>query len=445
MENLPFNHAREVLKKIYFVDIATLKDVPSNTSIKPESVEFHDNVEFRKEIEEAKIDQSIDIDDRYFRCHSQAPRDFYILKYSQYKRIPDVVVWPKSHEDVETIVRLANKHNVAIIPVGGCTNVTYANNCPEGEKRMIVSLDTTQMNRMLWIDAKSMLACFEAGISGMDLERTLQERGFIMGHEPDSVEFSTLGGWIATRSSGIKQHAYGNIEGIVVSTKLVTSVGVLAKDFIAPRVSMGPEFEHFVLGSEGTLGVITEVIVRIHNLPKVRRYGSIAFPTFELGIDCFHECARNNVIPSSLRLLDNVHVQFGHVLRFNSSLVGEILDRLKKFGLTKILRYDENSFSIATYLIEGDKKIVDQDEDRLIDIAKNHGGIKAGEKYGKLGYLLTFTVGYTRDMMFRVGVLADSMETSVSWDKCKNCIEKVGKLFYSEVERLGVKGRILFR
>lgn len=378
------------------MDVATLKDVPTNRSIDPDSVEFSDNPEFRKEIEAAKIDQSIDIEDRYFRCHSQAPRDFYILKYSQYKRIPDVVIWPKSHEDVETIVKLANKYNVAIIPVGGCSNVTYANNCPEGEKRMIVCLDMTQMNRLLWLDSNSLLAKFEAGIAGMDLERTLQERGFMMGHEPDSVEFSTLGGWIATRSSGIKQHAYGNIEGIVVSTKCVTSVGVLAKNYIAPRVSMGPEIEHFVLGSEGTLGVITEVVVRIHNLPKVRRFGSIVFPTFELGIDCFHDCARNNVIPASLRLLDNVHVQFGHVLRYNSSMIGEIMDRLKEFGLTKILRFNENSFSIATYLFEGEKKVVDQQEDRLMEIAHSHGGIKAGEKYGKMGYLMTFTVGYTR-------------------------------------------------
>lgn len=384
------------MKKIYFVDIATLKDIPSNTSINPDSVEFFDNVEFRKEIEAANIDQSIDIDDRYFRCHSQAPRDFYILKYSQYKRIPDVVIWPKTHQDVEKVVTLANKYNVAIIPVGGCSNVTYANNCPETEKRTIASLDMTQMNRMLWLDSNSMLACFEAGIAGMDLERTLQERGFIMGHEPDSVEFSTLGGWIATRSSGIKQHVYGNIEDIVVATKCVTSVGVLAKNFIAPRVSMGPEFEHFVLGSEGTLGVITEVVVKIHNIPKVRRFGSIAFPTFELGIDCFHEVARNNVIPSSLRLLDNVHVQFGHVLRFNTSLVGEIMDRVKKFGLTRILGFDENKFSVATYLVEGDKKDVDQQEDKLLDIAKKFGGVKAGAKYGRMGYLLTFTVGYTR-------------------------------------------------
>lgn len=380
------------------MDLTDLKEIPTNDSIDPESVVFVDNPEFRSEIEKAGIEQSISVEDRYFRCHSQAPRDFYILKYSQYKRIPDIVMWPKSHQEVVTVVNLANKLNVVIIPVGGCSNVTCANNCPENEIRTIVCLDLTQMNRMLWLDSNSMIACFEAGIAGMDLERTLQARGFIMGHEPDSIEFSTLGGWVATRSSGIKQQAYGNIEDIVVSTKTVTPIGVLEKSFIAPRVSMGPEFDHVVLGSEGTLGVITEVVVKIHNLPEVRRFGSIVFPDFLSGIHFLHECARQNVIPSSLRLLDNTHVQFGLALKFNSSLIGDIFDTIKHIGLTKLLRYGEDSFSFSTYLVEGEKKMVNQLESRLVSIAWKYWGIKAGEKYGKVGYLMTFTVGYTRVM-----------------------------------------------
>lgn len=395
-ENLPMTQARKVLKKVYSVDVATLKDVPSNNTINPEAVEFHDNVEFRSEIETAEIEHSINIEDRYFRCHSQAPRDFYILKHSQYKRIPDVVIWPKSHREVVTVVKLANKHNVVIIPVGGLSNVTCANNCPENETRTIVSLDLTQMNRMLWLDSTSMIACFEAGIAGMDLERTLQRRGFVMGHEPDSIEFSTLGGWIATRSSGIKQAAYGNIEDIVVSTKFVTSIGVLEKSFIAPRVSMGPELEHVILGSEGTLGVITEVVVRIHHLPKVRRFGSVVFPHFSAGIEFLQECARQNVVPSSLRLLDNVHIKFGLALKTNFSLI----DKLKTMALTKIIGFGEDSFCISTYLVEGEKKLVDQQEESIIKIARRYSGIKAGENFGKVGYMMTFTVGYTRVNIF---------------------------------------------
>lgn len=296
------------------------------------------------------------------------------------------------------IVKAANTHNVVIIPIGGLTNVTCANNCPEHETRMIVSLDMTQMNRMLWINETSMLACFETGIAGQDLEKTLSARGFVMGHEPDSVEFSTLGGWIATRSSGIKQQKYGNIEDIVLSTKTVTSIGVLGKSFIAPRVAMGPELDQCILGSEGTLGVVTEAIVRIHKLPEVRRFGAVVFPTLSAGIKCFHECSRSDWLPSSLRLLDNTHVKYGSSFRNNASIFGEIYDRVGQIALTNrfLLGYEENSYSIATYLIEGDKKTVNEKEEKFVKIAKNHGGFKAGEKYGKQGYLMTFTVGYSR-------------------------------------------------
>jgi alkyldihydroxyacetonephosphate synthase len=219
-----------------------------------------------------------------------------------------------------------------------------------------------------------------------------------MGHEPDSVEFSTLGGWIATRSSGIKQQAYGNIEDIVVQTKTVTSVGVLEKSFVAPRVAMGPELEHCVLGSEGTLGVVTEAIVRIHELPKVRRFGGIIFPSLSAGIGCLHECSRSDFLPSSLRLLDNIHVKYGSAFRFNDSIFGEIFDRIGQIALTNrfMLGYEENSYALATYLIEGDKKTVNEKEQKFVKVAKKHSGFKTGEKYGKRGYFMTLTVGYSR-------------------------------------------------
>lgn len=402
VDGVAFSYARELFKKFFFVDIANLTDTPKNNTISEDAVEFHDSAEFRLEIEAANIDSSISIDDRSFRSHSQAPRDFYVLKFAQFKRIPDIVIWPKCHREVVTIVKLANKHNVVIIPAGGLSNVTCANNCPEGETRTIVCLDLTQMNRMLWLDKKSMIACFEVGVAGQDLERTLEERGFVMGHEPDSVEFSTLGGWIATRSSGIKQQVYGNIEDIIVSTKFVTSIGVLEKSFIAPRVSMGPELEQIVLGSEGMLGVITEAVVRIHDLPEVRQYGSFVFPNLLSGIDFLRECSRRKVVPSSLRLLDNFHVQFGLALRFNSSCFGELVDRMKKAALTSIMGFDEYSYSMATYLVEGEKNSVDRQEDSLITVAKKHGGIQSGAKYGKRGYLMTFTVGYSRVSKFKI-------------------------------------------
>jgi alkyldihydroxyacetonephosphate synthase len=116
---------------------------------------------------------------------------------------------------VERIVQLANKHNVVIVPYGGGTNVTQALMLQEEEKRMIVSLDMNRMTKILWVDTENMMAKVQAGIMGQDLERELKVYGCCSGHEPDSMEFSTLGGWVSTRASGMKKNNYGNIEDIV--------------------------------------------------------------------------------------------------------------------------------------------------------------------------------------------------------------------------------------
>jgi alkyldihydroxyacetonephosphate synthase len=125
------------------------------------------------------------------------------------------VVYPFTSEQVEIIVKLANKHNVVVVPYGGGTNVTQSLMLPTTEKRMILSVDMSRMNAIKWVDKENNMACVQAGISGQDLERDLKVYGVCSGHEPDSMEFSTLGGWISTRASGMKKNTYGNIEDIV--------------------------------------------------------------------------------------------------------------------------------------------------------------------------------------------------------------------------------------
>lgn len=150
-------------------------------------------MKFREKLGAEKIDYSMNFEDRFYRGHAQSSIDIFTSVYGNFKRIPDIVVWPRTHDEVVKIVKAANESNVAIIVYGGGSNVTSSTKCPESEKRMIVSLDTTQMNRLLWINEESMLACFESGVSGQDLEKVLNSKGYTMGHEPDSIEFSTLG------------------------------------------------------------------------------------------------------------------------------------------------------------------------------------------------------------------------------------------------------------
>ena len=138
----------------------------------------------------------------------------------------------------------------------------------------------------------------------------LNARGLCVGHEPDSLEFSSLGGWVATRASGMKKNIYGNIEDILVRVRMVTARGTVEKSCQVPRMSTGPDIHHFIMGSEGTLGVITEVSLRIRPLPECKVYGSIVFPTFDIGVACVREIAKQRCAPASIRLMDNEQFVF---------------------------------------------------------------------------------------------------------------------------------------
>ena len=205
----------------------------------------------------------------------------------------------------QKMVDLANKHNVVLVPYGGGTNVTQALMLNPEEKRMIVSVDMTRLSKIKWVDKTNMTACIEAGIIGQDLERELKNYGVMCGHEPDSVEFSSLGGWISTRASGMKKNTYGNIEDIVLNVRLVTSKGIYQKLSDWPRISNGPDLNHMVMGSEGNFGIITEAVLRIRPIPAVKRYGSILFYNFETGMKFMEEMAKHRIYPASIRLVDN--------------------------------------------------------------------------------------------------------------------------------------------
>ncbi|CAG5125360.1 unnamed protein product, partial [Candidula unifasciata] len=398
------------------------------------------NEAFIADLRRTSISHSDDCQDRLFRAHGHTLHEIFLLREGKFDRIPDLVVWPMSHDDVVKVVELACKHNVVIIPFGGGTSVSLAVECPLEEKRMIISLDTSQMNRILWIDEKNLTMRAECGIIGQDLERKLAEKGFCTGHEPDSMEFSTLGGWVATRASGMKKNLYGNIEDLLVHVRMVTPRGVMEKNCQVPRMSSGPDIHHFILGSEGTLGVITEVTLKIRPLPPCKKYGSIVFPDFEHGVNCMREVAKQRCAPASIRLMDNEQFQFGHALKVESkSLVTSFMDGLKKFYITKLKGFDPSKLAVATLLFEGTKEEVAAQEKRVYEIASKFRGIPGGADNGERGYMLTFVIAYLRDIAFDYCVVAESFETSVPWDRCLDLCQNVKERLYRECKDNGIQ------
>lgn len=381
-----------------------------------------DNAPFLRELKgSTKVDFSLEGIDRLVRCHGQTLNDIYSLWHHKFRRIPDVVVWPRCHDEVVQLVRLAHKHNVMLLPYGGGTSVSGAITCPQNERRMICVLDTSQMNRLLWLNKENLTVCFESGIVGQDLERVLREKGLTVGHEPDSYEFSTLGGWVATRASGMKKNVYGNIEDLVVRVRMVTPSGTLERECSAPRVSCGPDFNHMILGSEGTLGVITEVVLKVRPLPSVRRYGSLAFPNFEQGVLFMREVARRRCQPASVRLMDNEQFMFGQALKPEKSWWSSFVDGLKQRYVTAWKGIDLNEICAATLLFEGVEKEVQRQESLIYEIAAKFKGFPAGGQNGERGYVLTFVIAYIRVSFFFYFSLMEKLKHSFYFNRTLPC------------------------
>ncbi|CAG09989.1 unnamed protein product [Tetraodon nigroviridis] len=406
------------------------------------------NDAFVEELKSTGLPISFEAEDRVFRGHGHCLHEIFALREGKVGRVPDMVVWPSCHDDVVKIVALACKHNVCLIPYGGGTSVSSALECPPEELRSIVSLDTSQMNRILWIDEKDLTARVEAGIIGQDLERLLNESGYCTGHEPDSMEFSSLGGWVATRASGMKKNIYGNIEDLVVNVKMVTPRGVIEKSCQGPRMSTGPDVHHFIMGSEGTLGVVTEVTMKIRPMPEYQKYGSVVFPNFEQGVACLREVAKQVTSLSYLQDFPDrwqkkngqTEQATGHALKPQvSSIFTSFLDGLKKFYITKFKGFDPNRLCVATLLFEGNREKVLQHEKQVYDIAAKFGGLAAGEDNGQRGYMLTFVIAYLRDLGMDYYVIGESFETSVPWDRVLDICRNVKARIVQECKDKGVQ------
>jgi alkyldihydroxyacetonephosphate synthase len=394
----------------------------------------------RKFLDTNQIDTSGEIRLRHGHGHTQ--EEMYAIKYAQLGRIPDLVVYPETEVQVTSLVEAAKTHNVSLIPYGGGTNVTDALRCDPQEQRTIVSVDMQRMNRILWIDIENMMACIQAGAVGRHIMAELKKHGVTMGHEPDSVEFSTLGGWIATNASGMKKNRYGNIEELVLDVSVATAAGTLERTSASPRESIGLDLRRLMFGSEGTLGIITSAIVKIFRLPEVQKYGSVLFPTFEDGFRFMYDLAREAAPPASVRLVDNLQFQFGLALKPKSSGgLADLKSKAEKFFVTKVKGFEPFKMVACTLVFEGSRSEVEQQERDLYRIAARHGGMKAGDENGRRGYQLTYSIAYIRDFLMNYYIIAESFETSVPWSKALALCDNVKRRLTDEYTRRALPGK----
>ena len=371
--------------------------------------------------------------------HGHTQEDMWAIKYGRLRRVPDLVVWPESADEVQRVLELVREHGACLVPCGGATNVTDALRCPANERRTIVSLDLRRMNRVLWLDPENRTAEIQAGASGVEIEAQLHPHGFTLGHEPDSIEHSTLGGWIATNASGMKKNRYGNIEDIVLSISALTPNGALARA-AAPRESVGADPARWLIGSEGQLGVVTSAVTKIFPLPELRRFGSVLFHDFETGFAFLRDVQRAGNVPASVRLMDNLQFQFGQAVRPERTGFAAWKAAAEKAFVTRVRGFDTQKMVACTLLFEGSAREVAAQERTLRKLAAKHGGMWAGPGNGERGYQLTFAIAYIRDFLLERWILAESFETSVPWSDALALCANVKQRLWQEHTKRGLPG-----
>lgn len=368
---------------------------------------------------------------RHGTGHSQ--EDMYLIRSESLStmRLPDAVVYPQSESEVNGLITLSVKKGWCLVPFGGGTNVSHATWCPpkDTEPRPIVSVDMRLMSKILKVNKEDSTVHVQAGITGGKLVEEMQFLGFTIGHEPDSIEFSTVGGWIATNSSGMKQNKYGNIEDIVKEVRVANSQGVMWQHNDGDgasfgRVSTGTNLTSLVLGSEGSVGIITSAVLKIWPLPTKKEFESVILHNFEDGIRFVKDVSKLGALkPASIRLLDNTQFRLGQAMKSNTSFVPFLKSIfLKAYANMKAGKFLSHDIVCATVTFEGSSAEVEIQQKLINDLAWKHGGLCAGSDIGKAGYDMTYAIAYIRDFAMTYGFLAESFETFVPWSKVANLI-----------------------
>jgi alkyldihydroxyacetonephosphate synthase len=393
-------------------------------------------------LETAVGDVSTDPLDRVVHARGKSLRDLVRHRRGDLGRLPDVVVRPADEDEVAAVMRLVLDADAVLIPFGGGTSISGSLEAPAQEQRTVISLDVSRLGRVLAVDAPSRLARVQAGAFGPDLERQLNAQGWTLGHFPDSFTHSTLGGWIATRSSGMQSDRYGDIADLTRAVRVVTPAGLLVTRPV-PHTSTGPSVREMVLGSEGRLGVITEATVHVRRVPERRVILGYLFPTWAEGLAAMQDIAASEATPSVTRVSDAYETAFSFATRKEPT----ILDRVKSRALTTYLKrrreFDLDAMCLSFIGYEGTQRHVAAQRKATGRIVGRHGGVCIGASPGELYDQKKFDTPYIRDFLLDRGALADVSETSAPWSLLRTLYDNVMSSAHGVFDELGVRGYIM--
>ncbi|MBL7205406.1 MAG: FAD-binding oxidoreductase [Desulfobacteraceae bacterium] len=346
------------------------------------------------------------VEERVRHTRGQSLPDWLALRSGNLGVFPDGVAYPTTGEDIRNLLIYVREVGAIVIPYGGGTSVV-GHITPEKSENPVLTIDMGRMNRLLSLDMESQIATFGAGATGADVEAQLRAQGYTLGHFPQSFDYSTLGGWIATRSSGQQSLRYGRIEQLFAGGRLETPVGPLEIHNF-PASAAGPDLREMVLGSEGRLGILTEVKVQVTLLPERERFHVVFFPSWQEAVNAVRTVVQGRISLSMLRL--------GGAVETETQLALAGHERLIAF-LEKLLSWRGAGTDKCMLIlgVAGTRKQCNGALKQALRVFKRAGGVHIGTYMGRKWAESRFRVPYLRNSLWEKGYAVDTLETATDW------------------------------
>ena len=341
---------------------------------------------------------------------------------------PDAVLFPASADEVAAVLAVCSEEGVAVVPFGGGTSVVGGVEALRGPFGAVVALDLARLES-LSVDRASLLATFGAGLRGPRAESLLAAQGLTLGHFPQSYEFATIGGYVATRSAGQASTGYGRIDELVRGARLVAPAGeLLVKPF--PASAAGPALRDLVVGSEGALGVIVEATLSVRPAPSVRRYEGWSFRSFREGAEAFRQMEQGHASPDVARLSDEEETR----LAFALSASGSAFERV---GRAYLRARGHEGGCLVIVGFEGSERDVATRSRRTHAMLQRHGGLALGSRPGAAWLRGRYAGPYLRDVLLDRGLMVETLETATIWSNVHRLHEAVTEALRSSMAERG--------
>ncbi len=361
------------------------------------------------EIGDLGADLSCDPLDRLAHARGQGLVDVLRVRGGLVPALPDGVCRPSSPDEVEAVLHACAERGFRVIPWGGGTSVTGGVNVLAGDSP-VVALDLEHLAGMASLDTLSCLAVFGPGTRGPGVESALAAHGFTLGHYPQSWELATVGGWVATRSSGQESLGYGRIEDMVAGLELVAPDGRLSLA-ARPASAAGPDLRQLVMGSEGRLGVITEVTLRVRPRPEETAVAAVLLPDLGRGLDAVREMVTRDLPLTLLRLSDPSETEVAMAVGLAANRWAPLVDRYLE------LRGIGRDTCLLLIGAAGDRDGVDDCLRCARLVVRSHRGVSLGRRPGRHWLRERFRHPYLRESLLDLGYATDTLETATTWSR----------------------------